>query len=167
MSPAPPPNPAALARHRPHVLVVTDDPGLKEFLAEGLVVGGFWLSTVGSAIQTLEVFRLRSFDVVLVDAALGGIGAVELVRRLRGRTDRAAGEAPRTDVPILFVAASAEEIDPERAQAAGADGVLVAPLELADVVALLFEVVEQWRVVHPDRPYADEVAQLRPQSPQG
>ena len=165
MSPPPAPGPRATARQRPHVLVVTDDPGLKEFLAEGLVVGGFWLSTVGSAIQTLEVFRLRSFDLVLVDAALGGIGAVELVRRLRGRSDRAAGQAPRTDVPILFVAASTAEIDAERVQAVGADGILLAPLELADVIATLFAVIATWRAAHPDRPYADEVAQLRPQRP--
>ncbi len=150
------------ATRRPHVLIVTADEGLKDFLGEGLMLGGFWTSTIGSALQTLEVFRLRGFDLVLVDAALGGIGAVELVRRLGGRSDRAAGDQPRTDVPILYVAAERSEIDEEAAAESGADGVLFAPIDIEELVPGLHATVEAWRAARPGRPYADEVAQLRP-----
>ena len=155
---------SGLATDRPHLLVVTADEGLKDFLSEGLTLAGFWVSTVGSAVQTLEVFRLRSFDLVLVDAALGGIGAVELVLRLRGRSDRASSDQPRTDVPLLFVAADPAELAPDEAVAAGADGILVAPLELDEVATRLDQEVRAWRAAHPDRPYADEAAQARPES---
>ncbi len=148
------------ATARPHVLVVTDDPGLKEFLAEGLVYGGFWTSSVASAVQTLEVFRLRSFDVVLVDAHLGGMGAVELLRRLRGRSNRAL-QAARTDVPILLVTDEHDDVD-RHATEAGANGTLIAPLELEEIVPRLHQVVEDWRTEHPGRPMADAAAQARP-----
>jgi DNA-binding response OmpR family regulator len=144
------------------VLVVSSDLGLSSFLSEGLVVGGFWVSVIGGAVQVLEVFRLRSFDLVLVDAALGGIGAIELVRRLRGRSSRAAGDLARTDVPIAFIAADPSEINPTNARAAGGDDVIYAPLDLDDLVRRLHELVRSWRQAHPDRPYADAVAQLRP-----
>src|SRR5215212_741344 len=117
------------ALQRPHVLIVSDDPELTAFLGEGLVYAGFWTSAVASAVQALEVFRLRSFDVMVLDAALGGIGALELLLRLRARSDRA-NTRERTDIPILVIAASRSEFEPELAERAGADGVIVAPIEL-------------------------------------
>src|SRR5918998_4009118 len=108
------------ALQRPHVLIVSDDPELTTFLGEGLVYAGFWTSAIARAMQALEVFRLRSFDVMVLDAALGGIGAVELLRRLRGRSDRATA-SERTDIPILIIAASSSELEPSIAEGAGAD----------------------------------------------
>ena len=154
---------SGLATDRPHLLVVTADEGLKEFLTVGLTLAGFWVSAAGSAVQTLEVFRLRSFDLVVVDAALGGIGAVELVRRLRGRSDRASSDQPRTDVPLLLVAADPAELSPDDATAAGGDGILVAPLEIDELAARLDQEVRAWRAAHPGRPYADAAAQARPE----
>ena len=145
------------ALQRPHVLIVSDDPELTAFLGEGLVYAGFWTSSIASAVQALEVFRLRSFDVMVIDAALGGIGAPELLQRLRGRSDRAAADE-RTDIPILVIAASNSELDPMLAEGHGADGVIVAPIELEQLAADLGRAVTAWRVSHPDRKWADEAA---------
>lgn len=153
---------SASATERPHVLIVTADDDLRQFLGEGLVYGGFWTSTVASAVQTLEIFRLRSFDLVLVDAALGGMGAAEAIRRLRGRSDRAAPEAARTDVPILLVADDATRLTPDEAQTA--DEVLSPPIDLAVLVPHLQARFQAWRLAHPDRPMADAAAQARPHS---
>lgn len=143
---------------RPHVLIVSDDPDLAAFLTEGLTVAGLWTSVVASPFQALEVFRLRSFDAVVLDAAIGGFGAVELLRRLRGRSDRAPTRQPRTDVPVFALAGSARELDPGVAADAGADGLYVAPLELDDLAQSLLAAIVAWRARHPDRPWADEVA---------
>jgi DNA-binding response OmpR family regulator len=146
------------ALERPHVLIVTDDPDLSAFLAEGLVYGGFWTSTVASGIQTLEVFRLRTFDLALIDAALGDLSAVEVIRRLRGRSDRGTVESPRTDIPILLIAATADELAAIDVDGAGVDGTLVAPLDLERLVPELHAIVAAWRAEHPDRPLADAAA---------
>ena len=143
------------ALQRPHVLIVSDDPELTAFLSEGLVYAGFWTSAIASAVQALEVFRLRSFDAMVLDAALGGIGALELLRRLRGRSDRAAA-AERTDIPILVIAASDNELDPALAEPVGADQVVFAPIELEQLAADLGRVVAAWRASHPGRLWADE-----------
>jgi DNA-binding response OmpR family regulator len=145
------------ALQRPHVLIVSDDAELVAFLGEGLVYAGFWTSTIASAVQALEVFRLRSFDVMVLDAALGGIGALELLQRLRGRSDRAT-TTERTDIPILIIAASRSELDPKVAKCAGADGVIVAPIELEQIAVDLGRAVTAWRASHPDRMWADEAA---------
>lgn len=155
----PVPPAARSALQRPHVLIVSDDLGLRRFLGEGLLVAGFWTSAIASAIQVLEVFRLRSFDLVLIDGSLAGMDGLELVRRLRGRTGRGDRDPPRTDVPLLIVAGGAGRIDPSAARSVGADGVLEPPLELADLAPRLHEIVARWRGDHPDRPFADALAQ--------
>jgi two-component system phosphate regulon response regulator PhoB len=106
-------------------------------------------------VQALEVFRLRSFDVMVLDAALGGIGALELLRRLRGRSDRATTDE-RTDIPIVVVAASSIELDPVLAESAGVDQVILAPIELEHLASDLGRVVAAWREAHPGRQWADE-----------
>lgn len=143
---------------RPHLLIVSDDAELRAFLGEGLLYAGFWTSAVASAIQTLEVFRLRSFDLVLIDAALPGLGAAELVRRLRGRSSRAAAGGARTDIPILVVTDDPTAFAAEATTAIGANDVLRAPLDLDVLAPRLFGVVAAWRAEHPDRPWADTAA---------
>ena len=152
-----PASPGATAR--PHVLIVSDDPDLSDFLAQGLLYAGFWTSVVASGIQTLEVFRWRGFDLVLVDSALRGLSALELIRRLRGRADRAPGDAARTDVPILLVADTGTEIEPRRLVDVSIDDVLRAPLDLEVLAPRLHRLVQAWRIAHPDRPMADAMAQ--------
>lgn len=144
------------ALQRPHVLIVSDDPDLSRFLGEGLIYAGLWTSVIASTVQVMEVFRLRSFDAMVIDAALGGIGAAELVRRLRGRSDRGGAEA-RTNVPILIVASAAEEIDPHL-PADEIFAVLTAPIEIEPLASRIATAVARWRAANPGRPWADEAA---------
>ena len=143
--------------HRPHVLIVSDDLDLSQFLQSGLTIAGFWTSIVASALQTLELFRLRAFDLMLIDALLEGLGAGELVQRLR--TPVEPGGPPRTDIPILLIAGSVAETSADRANEMGASGVIYAPIEIEDLALDLFDRVKQWRELHPGRPWADELAQ--------
>ena len=146
--------------HRPHILIVSDDLDLSQFLQTGLTMAGFWISTVASALQTLELFRLRTFDLMLIDAMLEGLGADEVVRRLR-TTD--SGASSRTDIPIIIIAGSREEISPESAKEIGADDVIYPPIEIESFAVDLFGQIGEWRKSHPDRPWADELAQSKPQ----
>jgi CheY-like chemotaxis protein len=139
-------------------LIIGDDEDLSGFLSEGLTLGGFWTSVIASGIQALEVFRLRTFDLVLIDAALKGLGPTELTRRLRRPNLE---NAPRTDIPLFVIAGSLDEIDPQDAADAGADGVLLPPIELEELIPMLFHIVYAWRSKHPGRPWADEAAQAK------
>jgi CheY-like chemotaxis protein len=145
------------ALERPHVLIVSADPDLTAFLGEGLIYAGFWTSVIADAFQALEVFRLRSFDIILLDAALGGIGALEFVQRLRGRSDRAPGEV-RSDIPLVLIAADAGEIPPTMQQGNDPAATLIAPVELPEIAASLMDAVMVWRGSHPDRAWADAAA---------
>ena len=145
------------ALERPHVLIVSADPDLTAFLGEGLIYAGFWTSVIADAFQALEVFRLRSFDIILLDAGLGGIGALEFVQRLRGRSDRASGDL-RSDIPLVLIAADSSEVPPEIQQNGDPAATLLAPVELPEIASTLLDAVTTWRRSHPDRAWADAAA---------
>ncbi len=139
---------------RPHVLIVSDDLGLSQFLNEGLVIAGFWTSVVASSLQTLELFRLRTFDLMIVDVALEGLGVEELLRRL---IEPDIDGNVRTDIPILAVAGDPQEVTPAVLALVGTERILLPPIEIELLAAQLFQIVGEWRAEHPDRPWADEI----------
>lgn len=122
------------ALERPHLAIVTDDLSLSHFLTDGLVYEGFWTSAIGSGLQFLEVLRLRTFDAVILDAGLGDIAVAEVIRRMRGTSDRAADGAPRSEMPAMVIAGYPGEIDFPDIVDAGGQALLEPPLEI-DLVA--------------------------------
>lgn len=143
---------------RPHVLIVTDDPSLTEFLGEGLVMGGFWTSVISHGLQVLEVFRLRTFDLIVVDRDLGTFDAIELIERLRGFSNNQAAGDPRTDKPLVIISSDAPRLSDEDRKRLGIARTLQAPIELEDVVRELHSIFAEWREAHPDAPLADAAA---------
>ncbi len=144
------------AHIRPHVLIVSDDPSLSTFLGEGLTYAGFWTSVIASGLQTLEVFRLRQFDLIIIDAQLSGFDSEELIRRLRGISDRAASDTPRSHAPILVITTADAGWHAEKSSSLGVDDVLSAPLELETVAQRLHVLFDRWRETYPEAPLADE-----------
>ncbi|MCC6703598.1 MAG: response regulator transcription factor [Thermomicrobiales bacterium] len=141
---------------RPHVLIVSDDQGLADFLGEGLTLAGFWTSVIASALQTLEVFRLRTFDLIVIDAALDGLGAEQLLVRLLAANDSATA---LTDRPVVIFAGSHLEMSAARAAELGATRIFFPPVDLEPLALEFFALVNGWRDAHPDAPWADELAQ--------
>ncbi len=131
------------ALERPHLAIVSDDLSLSHFLTEGLVYEGYWTSAIGSGLQFLEVLRLRSFEGVVLDAGLGDIAVEEVIRRMRGTSDRAAAETPRSEMPALVIAGFPGEITLADVVAAGGQGLLEPPLELEDVSAAMSAMLAQ------------------------
>lgn len=151
---------ARQSNERPHVLIVSDDPDLSEFLAEGLPLGGFWASVIANGLQALEVFRLRQFDLIVVDAEMGSFDATEFLRRLRGVSALDHDRTTRTEAPVVLIHATPPDAEAESAllQELGVASTLVAPLELDDIVRTLHQVFSIWRNDHPDTPLADSAS---------
>ncbi len=152
-SPSRPRLEAQRTNERPHVLVVSDDTDLSTFLVEGLPLGGFWVSVVASGLQALEVFRLRQFDLVAVDAGMQSFDGLEFLRRLRGLSTLGSGNGSRTTAPaVLF---GELPISPSELSVLGVERVFTPPVELDEVVRQLHEVFAAWRQANPNVPLAD------------
>jgi DNA-binding response OmpR family regulator len=131
------------ALERPHLAIVSDDLSLSHFLSEGLLYEGFWTSAIGSGLQFLEVLRLRSFDAVLLDAGLGDISVVEVIRRMRGTSDRAEQGAPRSEMPAIVIVGYPGEIARSEVFDAGGQELLEPPLEIVDVANIVRSALDQ------------------------
>ena len=141
---------------RPHVLILTDDPSLANFLNEGLPLGGFWTTVIASGLQALEVFRLRQFDIIAVDWGLRSFDALELVRRLRGLSSRSDGGPARTSAPIVVISEQPVDLDASECDRLEINRLFFAPLELDDLVPELHAVFEAWRSRYPSIPLSDD-----------
>ena len=131
------------ALDRPHIAIVSDDLSLSHFLLEGLLYEGFWTSAIGSGLQFLEVLRLRSFDAVILDAGFGDIAATEVIRRMRGTSDRVDNVTPRSTMPAIVVAGHVGETSRSEVLDAGGQGLLEPPFEITDVAVAVRKVLDQ------------------------
>ena len=78
------------------VLVVDDEPAIRRALRAPLMELGFQVSEVSRGEEALLALRATTYDVVLLDVNMPGIGGIETLRRIRAF-------APRLPVLMLTV----------------------------------------------------------------
>jgi CheY-like chemotaxis protein len=123
-----PPDRFADGHSSPRVLVVEDDPETRHFYMGVLAAKGFLTHEAHNGFQALAKAIEAPPDLVLTDIAVPGIDGIELCRRLRAD--------PRTrSVPVLAVTGYEDRHYPDRVMDAGANRVLLKPLDPAVLVA--------------------------------
>ena len=110
------------------VLVVEDNEKNMKLFRDVLLAAGYRILEATTGEEAVAVATEHSPDLVLMDIQLPDIDGVEALGRLRadGRT---------ASVPVLALTAQAMEGDRERFLAAGFDGYLSKPVNVADFVA--------------------------------
>jgi two-component system phosphate regulon response regulator OmpR len=109
------------------VLVVDDDPALRELLADYLGASGFVVDAAGDGAQMRERMALAPPDVLVLDLMLPGEDGLSLARGLRRSSD----------IPILMLSARGEEIDRVVGLEMGADDYLAKPFSPRELLARL------------------------------
>jgi two-component system response regulator MtrA len=107
------------------ILLVEDDPSIREVTAIGLRGAGFTVETVADGQAGLDRFRGDPFDLVLLDVMLPRLDGLEVCRAIR-RT---------STVPIIMLTARADTIDVVVGLEAGADDYVKKPFEVPELVA--------------------------------
>jgi len=100
------------------VLLIEDDPAVRDSLKLALTFQGITVHAVESGEQGLDWLAAESPDVVILDLMLPGIDGFEVCRRIR-----AAG-----DLPIIMLTARDDDIDVVAGLEAGADDYVVKPV---------------------------------------
>jgi CheY-like chemotaxis protein len=116
-------------RPSPLVLVVEDDPEMRQFYSDALEREGFAIEQAHNGFQALEKALARLPDLVLTDIAVPGIDGIELCRRLRA-------DHRTSTIPLLAITGYGDRHYSDRAIGAGADYVLAKP---CDATQLVFE----------------------------
>jgi two-component system response regulator MtrA len=109
------------------ILLVEDDPSIREVTAIGLRNAGFTVETAADGRRGLDRFRSAPFDLVLLDVMLPGLDGLEVCREIR-RT---------STVPVVMLTARADTIDVVVGLEAGADDYVRKPFEVPELVARL------------------------------
>jgi len=107
------------------VLVVDDEPTLRETLAEALEQDGLRVVTAADGREALVRFRAESPDLVLLDLMLPQVSGIEVCRIMRRESA----------VPIIMLTAKDSEIDKVVGLELGADDYVTKPFSLRELMA--------------------------------
>ena len=99
------------------MLVVDDEPHIRELVALHLRLEGWTPELVDNGVTALERLRAAPFDLVILDIMLPGLDGLTVLKALRR-------ESPNADAPVLLLTARREESDKVLGLESGADDYL-------------------------------------------
>jgi two-component system response regulator MtrA len=107
------------------ILLIEDDPSIREVTAIGLQGAGFTVATASDGVAGLNRYRAEPFDLVLLDIMLPRLDGLEVCRKIRHSST----------VPVVMLTARADTIDIVVGLEAGADDYVKKPFEVPELVA--------------------------------
>ena len=107
------------------ILVVDDEPVLRETLAEALDADGFRVVTAADGREALSRFREHQPDLVVLDLMLPELSGIEVCRIIRAESG----------VPIVMLTAKTSELDKVVGLELGADDYVTKPFSLRELSA--------------------------------
>jgi two-component system OmpR family response regulator len=121
---------------RGELLVVDDEPFLRDAVAASLRFLGFEVTTADTGTSALRLARDQPFDLVVIDVMLPDTDGFEVVRRLRRDGSR---------VPVIFLTARDTQADKVTGLALGGDDYLTKPFGLEELAARIRSVLRRTR----------------------
>lgn len=108
------------------ILVVDDEPDLREVVEFNFSAAGYDTATAASGEQALEVMRDGGVSLIVLDVMMGGISGIEVAEKLRSAGDR---------TPIIFLTALDTETDMLRGFESGGDDYISKPFSVKELLA--------------------------------
>jgi two-component system OmpR family response regulator len=118
------------------VLVVDDEPSLRDAVAASLRFLGFEVRTADNGGETLRLARSERFDLVILDVMLPDTDGFEVVRRLR---------RDGFSVPVIFLTARDTQTDKVAGLTIGGDDYITKPFGLEELAARIRTVLRRTR----------------------
>ena len=125
------------------IVVVDDEPSIRELLVASLHFAGFEVNTAASGSEAIEVIEKVQPDLIVLDVMLPDIDGFTVTREVRASGNR---------VPILILTARTDEVDMVVGLDAGADDYVTKPFSLEEVVARIRAILRRTREQVEDDP---------------
>ncbi len=117
-----------------HILLVEDDPTLRQLVRRNLAAEGFAVDTAATMEEADSAMAATQFDAVLLDLSLPDGDGIELLKKLRQKRD---------NVPVIAVTARDGVNDRVRGLNLGADDYVVKPFATEELVARMRAVLRR------------------------
>jgi two-component system, OmpR family, response regulator len=118
---------------QPHILVVDDDPQIRELLEDYLNENALRVSVVESGLQMSQTLTEEAIDLIILDLRLAGEDGMAIVRTLR---DSSA-------IPIVMLTGVRDEADRVMGLELGADDYLTKPFSPRELLARIRTVLRR------------------------
>lgn len=112
---------------KPNVLVIDDEPNMREMLEIGLSQHGFAVLCASDGVQALAMLEREQPDIIVLDVMMPKIDGVSLVPMIRRVTE----------APIVMLSARTDTQDKIAALTAGAEDYVAKPFDLGEIAARL------------------------------
>lgn len=115
------------------ILLIEDEERITQYLRKGLSESGFVVDVSGDGVDGLYLASEGHYEAVVLDLTLPGLDGLDVLRRLRSRSD----------VPVIILSARGELDDKVHGLTIGADDYLVKPFSFSELVARIQAVLRR------------------------
>ncbi len=116
-----------------HILVVDDQPDIRDALCEHLELNGFTATPAADAKQARDLLDALSIDIVVLDIMMPGESGLSLCRHL----------SENSDTPIILLTALADDTDRIVGLEIGADDYVTKPFNPRELIARIRSVLRR------------------------
>jgi two-component system, OmpR family, phosphate regulon response regulator PhoB len=114
-----------------HILVIEDDPDIRELLGYNLTREGFEVSLCSNGQEGLDRALSRKVDLIILDLMLPLLNGIEVCKKIRENPDK-------RSIPIIMLTAKSEETDIVFGLGVGADDYMIKPFGVKELVARVY-----------------------------
>ncbi|MFA3783310.1 response regulator transcription factor [Melioribacteraceae bacterium 4301-Me] len=108
------------------ILILEDEPGIANFIRDGLTEEGFAVDVADNGKSGLETFLANEYDLVLIDWMIPGLSGIEVCRTIRNHN---------YSTPIIFITAKNTVDDTIFGLEAGANDYIKKPFAFEELLA--------------------------------
>jgi len=139
------------------ILIVEDEPAIREMVRFALERAGFACREAGDSERALVAIADRRPDLALIDWMLPGMNGIDLARRLKR-------EDATKELPLIILTARGEEDDRIRGLEVGADDYITKPFSPRELIARIKAVMRRYQPHSGDAPIVVGELSLDPTS---
>jgi len=118
-----------------HILVVDDDPAMRELMVEYLEENDLRVSTAASGAEMTRILQDQVIDLVLLDLRLSGEDGMQLARELRSTSE----------IPVIIVTGKRDEADRVMGLEIAADDYMTKPFSNRELLARIRAVLRRYQ----------------------
>jgi DNA-binding response OmpR family regulator len=121
------------------VLVVDDEPDIRELLAYNLSKEGYNVKTFPNPVNCLEYIRSAEPDIILSDWLMPEMDGLEFCRKLKLNNRF-------KDIPLIMITCKADEADIVTALEIGADDYLIKPFRIKELISRMKKIIRNHEI---------------------